>query len=159
MPIILPPSASQDALFNGITQALAGDGTLPLEPGTQVTRPGVNQDIAVGASGLRIGSTGPPLLPLPSKVTTAVIRRPMRCPRRRPTSTMPHQAHRRRQNHRVPKRGGRGAMRDRRADRPHRRLPPERRIEFGVGVPRFLSFPHIGKDEDHGRQPPCDVRH
>jgi hypothetical protein len=76
MPIILPPSDSQDALVDGIAQALAGDGTLLLKPGTHFTRPGVNKHIAVGASGLRIGSTGPSPLPLPSKVTPAMIRRP-----------------------------------------------------------------------------------
>jgi len=76
MPITLPPSDSQDALVDGIAQALAGDGTLLLEPGRHFTRPGINKHIAVGASGLRIGSTGPSPLPLPSKVTLAVIRRP-----------------------------------------------------------------------------------
>jgi hypothetical protein len=78
MPIILPPSDSQDALVDGIAQALAGDGTLLLEGGTHFTRPGVNKHIAVGASGLRIA--GPSLLPAPSSavtaVTPAVIRRP-----------------------------------------------------------------------------------
>lgn len=76
MPIILPPSDSQDALVDGIAQALAGDGTLLLEPGTHFTRPGVNKHIEVGASGLRIGSTGPSPLPAPSAGTPAVIRRP-----------------------------------------------------------------------------------
>jgi hypothetical protein len=80
MPIILPPSDSQDALVNGIAQALAGDGTLLLEGGTHFTRPGVNKHIAVGAGGLRIGPAGPSPLPAPSAgtpaVTPAVIRRP-----------------------------------------------------------------------------------
>jgi len=79
MPIILPPSDSQDALVDGIAQALAGDGTLLLQGGTHFTRPGVNKHIAVGAGGLRIGSTGPSPLPPPSAVigvTQAVIRRP-----------------------------------------------------------------------------------
>jgi hypothetical protein len=76
MPIVLPPSNSQDALVDGIAQALAGDGTLLLEPGTHFTRPGVNQRIEVNANGLRIGSTGPSPLPLSSNVTPALIRRP-----------------------------------------------------------------------------------
>jgi hypothetical protein len=80
MPIILPPSDSQDALADGIAQALAGDGTLLLEGGTHFTRPGVNKHIAVGAGGLRIRSTGPSPPPPPSAamtaVTQAVIRRP-----------------------------------------------------------------------------------
>jgi hypothetical protein len=79
MPIILPPSDSQDALVDGFAQALAGDGTLLLEGRTYFTRPGVNEHIAVGAGGLRIRSTGPSPLPPPSDgtpaVTQAVIRR------------------------------------------------------------------------------------
>ena len=78
MPVILPPSDSQDVLVDGIAQALAGDGTLLLEPGTHFTQPGMNKHIAVGTNGLRIGSTGPSPLPLPSKAAPAVIRRPAR---------------------------------------------------------------------------------
>jgi hypothetical protein len=84
MPIILPPSDSQDALVDGIAQALAGDGTLLLQDGgvhggVHFTRPGVNKHIAVGAGGLRIGSAGPsPLPPRSAALGEAqpVIRRP-----------------------------------------------------------------------------------
>ena len=57
--------------------------------------------------------------------------------RHRRASRAHRQAHRRRQPHRVPQRGRRGALRDRGAERPVERnagVPPERRIEFRVGI-------------------------
>lgn len=79
-PIVLPPSANQDALVDAIGQALATNAALLLEPGNHFTRPGRLQRIEVGAAGLRIGSTGPSPLPINSAVKTAVIRRPRRTP-------------------------------------------------------------------------------
>jgi hypothetical protein len=75
-PIILPPSDSNEALVEGIAQAMTNDTTLLLEPGVHYTRAGVLQRIAVGANGLRIGSTGPSPLPIKSKVEKACVRRP-----------------------------------------------------------------------------------
>jgi hypothetical protein len=75
-PIILPSSDSHDALVDAIEQAIAANATLLLQPGTHYTRPGHVQRIAVGANGLRIGSTGLSPLPISSKVKKACIRRP-----------------------------------------------------------------------------------
>src|SRR5689334_7912484 len=74
--IVLPPSDSQDALVNAIAQAITTNANLLLEPGVHYTRPGLLQRIAVGANGLRIGSTGPSPLPITSTVEKACIRRP-----------------------------------------------------------------------------------
>jgi hypothetical protein len=75
-PIVLPPSDSQDALVDAIEQAMSADTTLLLEPGVHYTRPGLLQRIAVGANGLRIGSTGLSPLPITTQGNKACIRRP-----------------------------------------------------------------------------------
>jgi hypothetical protein len=65
-PIILPPSADQHALVNGIREAAARHRTLLLEPGIHFTLPGKLQTIPIGPAGITIGATA----------LKAVIKRP-----------------------------------------------------------------------------------
>ena len=70
--------------------------------------------------------------------------------RHRRASRAHRQADRRRQPDRVPQRGRRGALRHRGAERPdraQRRVPPERRIEFRVGI-------HLGDVVEESRRRP-----
>lgn len=71
-PIVLPPSASQDALVEAIQQASALGVPLLLEPGTYFTKPGHNQRIAIGSNGLEIR----PAAVTPQGTPPALIKRP-----------------------------------------------------------------------------------
>lgn len=76
-PIVLPPSASQDALVEAIQQASALGVPLLLEPGTHFTKPGRgrNQRIALGPNGLQIRLAAPSA-GTPPGTARAVIKRP-----------------------------------------------------------------------------------
>jgi hypothetical protein len=74
-PIVLPPSASQDALVEAIQQASALGVPLLLEPGTHFTKPGRVQRIALGPNGLQIRLAAPSA-GTPLGTARAVIKRP-----------------------------------------------------------------------------------